>query len=223
MDTEVVLPGRDDGLAQWLTGHGIRHRAYASGDPGARQVILVSGKPAADPAEVFRDLAKRMARGSTVVFLTTDTYARGNQPTGWLALKNKGSLSGIARWLYHSDEWARQHPIFDGLPAGGVLDYSYYRELIPEVAFTGIEPVAEPVAGGINAAWSYQSGLMVAVCQFGAGQFILNSLRIRDNLGKVPQAERLLRNMLRFAARDATRPAADLPADMEQQLKAVGY
>ncbi len=121
-----------------------------------------------------------------VIFLTTDTYARGDQPTGWLPLKNKGSLSGIARWLYHSDEWARQHPIFDGLPAGGLLDYSYYRELIPDVVFAGIEPVAEPIAGGINASWGYQSGLMLAVCKFGAGKFILNTLRIRDNLGPGP-------------------------------------
>ena len=58
---------------------------------------------------------------------------------------------------------------------------------------------------------------------FGAGQFILNTLRIRDNLGTVPQAERLLRNMLRFAARDATQPLAGLPADFQEQLKAVGY
>ena len=118
VETEVVLLGGDEGLAKWLTAHGIRHRPYAAGAQSAREVILASGKPAADAAAVFRDLAQRMARGSTVVFLTTDTYARGDQPTGWLPLKNKGTLRGIARWLYHSDEWARQHPIFEGLPVG---------------------------------------------------------------------------------------------------------
>jgi hypothetical protein len=63
------------------------------------------------------------------------------------------------------------------------MDYSYYRELIPDVVLAGIEPVAKPVAGGINASWGYQSGLMVAVCKFGAGEFILNPLLIRENLG----------------------------------------
>jgi hypothetical protein len=164
-----------------------------------------------------------MARGSTVIFLTTDTYARGDLPTGWLPLKNKGNLNRIARWLYHSDEWARQHPIFEGLPAGGLMDYSCYRELIPDAVFAGIEPVAEPVAGGIDASDGYQSGLMVAVCKFGAGEFILNTLLIRENLGKVPQAERLLRNMLRFAAWDSARPLAGLPADFGEQLRAMGY
>jgi len=137
--------------------------------------------------------------------------------------ETKGNVSAIARWLYHSDEWARRHPVFEGLQAGGLMDYSFYRELIPEVVFAGIEPAADPVAGGINASWGYQSGLMVAVYRFGAGEFILNSLLIRDNLGKVPQAERLLRNLLRFAARDSTQPLARLPADFDAQLRAVGY
>jgi hypothetical protein len=223
VDTEIVLMSPDASLAQWLNDHGIEHRPYAPGQQSAREVILASGKPTADPAVLFKDLAQRIAGGSTVIFLTTDTYARGNQSTGWLPLKNKGNVSGIARWLYHSDEWAKRHPIFEGLQAGGLMDYSYYRELIPDVVFAGIEPAADPVAGGINASWGYQSGLLVAVYRFGAGEFILNSLLIRDHLGKVPQAERLLRNMLRFAARDTSKPLAHLPVDFDAQLKELGF
>jgi hypothetical protein len=103
------------------------------------------------------------------------------------------------------------------------MDYSYYREIIPDVVFTGIEPATDPVAGGINASWGYQSGLLVGVYRLGAGEFILNSLLIRENLGAVPQADRLLRNLLRFAARDANKPLASLPTDFEAELKAVGY
>jgi hypothetical protein len=223
VDGEVVLMSRDAGLAQWLTDRGIKHRPYAPGEPTAREVILASGKPTADPAVVFKDLAQRMARGSTVIFLTTDTYAKDKQSTGWLPLKAKGQVSGIARWLYHADEWAKRHPIFEGLQAGGLMDYSYYRELIPDVVFGGLEPAVDPVAGSINASWGYQSGLLVGVCQFGAGEFILNSLLIREHLGKVPQAERLLRNMLRFAARDTARPLAPLPPDFDAQWQAMGY
>jgi hypothetical protein len=223
IDTEIVLMSHDTELAKWLTDHGIKNRPYSPGPQTAREVILASGKPTADPAVAFKDLAQRIAGGSTVIYLTTDTYAKGKQSTGWLPLKTKGSVSGIARWLYHSDEWAKRHPIFEGLQAGGLMDYSYYRELIPDVVFAGIEPAADPVAGGINASWGYQSGLMVAVYRFGAGEFILNSLLIRDNLGKVPQAERLLRNMLRFAARDTSKPLAELPNDFTAQLTNLGF
>lgn len=38
-----------------------------------------------------------------------------------------------------------------------------------------------------------------------------------------PAADRLLNNLLRFAARDANQPLVDLPADFEAQLKAIGY
>jgi hypothetical protein len=42
-------------------------------------------------------------------------------------------------------------------------------------------------------------------------------------LGRDPTAERLLRNMLRYAAGDAAKPAVEAPADFEQQMKAMGY
>jgi len=223
VETEIVLMSPDESLAKWLTDHGIRHRPYTLEEQTGREVILCAGKPTVDLAAMFNDLARRIARGSSVVFLTTDTYAKDNESTGWLPLKTKGSVSGIARWLYHSDEWCKRHPIFADMPADGVMDYGYYRELIPDVVLMDIEPAADPVAGGINASWGYQSGLTVAVYTLGGGEFILNTLLIRDNLGKVPQADRLLRNMLSFASRNVSKPLADLPADFPQQLKAFGY
>jgi hypothetical protein len=65
--------------------------------------------------------------------------------------------------------------------------------------------------------------LHIGVYELGAGRFILNTLDIAPNLGAQPAAERLLRNMLKYAARDAEKPLADLPADLEKQLQAMGY
>jgi hypothetical protein len=224
VEGEVVLIGADGELARWLGSHEIKCRPYEVGKPQTeREVIVLSGKVGGDPAPVFADLVRRIARGSTAIFLTTDTYARGSDSTGWLPLKTKGRVSPIARWLYHSDEWARRHPIFEGLQAGGLLDYSAYRDMIPELVFMDIQPATEPIAGAINASWGYQSGLILGSYEFGAGRFILNSLRIRENLGQVPQAERLIRNMLRFASSSRSKPPADLPADFAMRLKAVGY
>jgi hypothetical protein len=103
------------------------------------------------------------------------------------------------------------------------MDYAYYREIIPDAAWVGQDPPAEPVAGGINASQGYSSGLYLSVYELGAGRFILNTLRIRENLGGNPAAERLLRNMLRYAARDFAKPPATLSSDFDQQLKAMGY
>ena len=149
--------------------------------------------------------------------------AKGDNPTGWLPLKNKGSLTKLMGWLYHKDEWAKAHPVFDGLPSGGIMDYAFYREIIPELVFTGQGPPAEAIAGANNASFDYSSGLMLAEYRFGAGRFFLNTLPIRERLPINPVAERLLRNLLLQAAVDIGQPPGDLPADFEQHLKALGY
>ncbi len=100
-----------------------------------------------------------------------------------------------------NDEWAKRHPIFEGMPSGGLLDYAYYREIIPDLVWQGQDPPQEAVAGAIKASQDYASGLMVAVYRLGDGRIVLNTLRIRENLDGNPAAERLLRNMLRYAGR----------------------
>ena len=221
---EVVLWGEDPELGSWLSGHGIRWRAFEPGGPPVRSAILAAAKPPAPGgAAAFRDLLRQVARGSRVVFLAPAVFARDGDPAGWLPLRGKGSLVALPAWLYHKDEWAKAHPLFDGLPARGLLDYAVYREVIPDAAWVGLEPPAEAVAGAINAACGYSSGLLVAVYRFGAGEFVLNALAVRENLGSCPVAGRLLGNFLRFAARDAGAPPADPPADLEATLDALGY
>ncbi|OHB80786.1 MAG: hypothetical protein A2V98_26465 [Planctomycetes bacterium RBG_16_64_12] len=225
VENEVVLWGDDPGLAQWLAGHGIRTRPFsllpqAGQGQGvrAREVILASHKPASPGgAEAFGELARRITSGSTVVFLSPQVFAEPDQPTAWLPLSRKGTVLPIHGWLYLKDEWAKRHPIFEGLPGGGLMDYAYYRETLPDAVFLGQDPPAEAVAGAIKASQDYASGLMVAVYSLGEGRFVLNTLRIRENLGSHPAAERLLRNMLRYAARDLEKPVAELPPDQDSR------
>ena len=150
-------------LAKWLGDHGIRCRAFDVGGSVPREVILVSKTPPA-----FEELWRRVERGATVVFLSPDVLRKGDQSLGWLPLANKGTASPIRGWLYLKDEWAKRHPIFDGLPAGGLMDYTFYREIIPDTVLAGQDPPAEAVAGAIKASQDYSSGLMVAVYESGA-------------------------------------------------------
>ena len=183
------------------------------------------GNQAATPdgPEVWQELARRMARGSTAVFLSPGVFKQGTKPTGWLPLATKGALSALPSWLYHKDEWAKRHPIFAGLPSGGLMDYTFYREIISDVAWAGQDAPAEAVAGATNTSQDYSAGLTMAEYRLGAGGFILNALLIRENLAGNPVAERLLRNMLRYAGRDQQKPLADLPPDFDDQLKTLGY
>jgi hypothetical protein len=221
VEKEITLWGDDPGLAKWLAEHGIRTKAFASAQAASREVILVGTKPPSGAgAKEFGELARRIARGSTAVFLCPVVFAKEENPTGWVPLVNKGNVDGfnICGGYYRGDAFAKRHAIFDQLPSGGILDYAFYREIIPQVAWIGLDAPAEMVAGGINATFGYGSGLLVSVQELNAGRFILNTLLIRENLGHSPVAERLLRNMLNFAARDLDKPLADLPPDFDSRV-----
>jgi hypothetical protein len=223
VETEVVLWGEDALVSKWLAEHQIKTRPFTMGDLKTREVILAGSQPPADAAPAFVSLAQHIARGSTAIFLAPEVFKRGDNKVGWLPLANKGSLTRIQGWLYLKDEWAKRHPIFDGLPSGTLMDYTFYREIIPDAVWMNQNSPVEAVAGAIKASQDYSSGLMLAVYPLAAGRFFLNTLLIRENLGSHPAAERLLRNLLRSASRDRQQPLADLPIDFEAQLRAIGY
>ncbi len=222
IETEVVLWGDDRDLAAWLADHQIHTRPFSPETPAGRELILVSSTPPADTAEAWRGLVTHIAQGASVVFLSPAVFRRGDNPTGWLPLETKGSLTGLPAWLYHKDEWAKAHPVFQGLPCGGMMDYAFYREMIPDTVFSGQEAPAQAIAGANNVSFDYSSGLMLAEYRLGEGRFLLNTLPIRENLGRNPVADQLLRNMLRYAAPRADQPPAGLPPDFDRQLQTLG-
>jgi hypothetical protein len=149
VEREIALWGEDAELAAWLAAHGIRVRAGAGGT--GREVILVGRKPEHGGTAAFRGLAERIAHGSGAVFLCPEVFAEGEDHVRWLPLHNKGALGSINSWLYLKDDWARAHPIFDCLPAGGLLDHAYYRELITNAVWQGQDPPLAAVAGAVKA------------------------------------------------------------------------
>jgi hypothetical protein len=156
-------------------------------------------------------------------FLSPVAFADADRPAAFVPLARKGSLVDLPSWLFHKDEWVSRHPVFDGLPVG-LMDYTFYGGIIPGNAWSSEQQTpAEAVAGAINTSTGYSSGLTLAIHRLGAGGFILSTLRIRETLGANPVAERLLRNLLRYAGRDAGRPVEPLPADFAETLAAIGY
>ena len=96
---EIVLWGEDVELGKWLAARGVRSRPFVPGQPTAREVILASGKaPAPGGPAVFAELARRVARGSAVVFLDPATLSDGQNATRWAPLKDKGLFAGI-NWV----------------------------------------------------------------------------------------------------------------------------
>lgn len=194
IDRDIALFGEDHDLAQWLAARGARVHAFDASAP-ANSVILVATSAPSDAA-AWQRLKDRVQAGATAVVLSPQALRKGDDTTGWLPLPNRGALTSIYGWLYLKDEWAKVHPYFAGLPSGGMMDYAFYREIIPDLVFAGLDAPDETVAGAIKASQDYASGLMLATYRVGAGRLVLNTLLIRENLGRHPAADRLLVNLV---------------------------
>jgi len=123
---------------------------------------------------------------------------------------------------------SKAHPIFDGLQAKGVMDWDYYGPLIPRDVFDGQETPDDLAAAAFavghgDASGGYASGTLLGAYRFGEGRFILNTLPILDNLDAHPAADRLLLNLVNFAADSVVKPLADVPSNFNAQLQAISY
>ncbi len=197
-DTQVLLFGDDPGLASWLVDHSIATQPWAPGELHAGSVILVGQAVPADHEAAFTELKRQVEAGAQVLFLCPAVFAEGEDSNRWQQLFAPGSQFLLGSWLYLMDAWGKRHPLFEGLQTGGLLDYTYYRELIHDMVFNFTTPPREAVAGGINAALNYGSGLLLSVHEVGAGRALLTTLLVREYLGTHPAADRLLLNMIEY-------------------------
>jgi hypothetical protein len=97
------------------------------------------------------------------------------------------------------------------------LSYAYAEESNP------LTYPSETICGATRISHTYCSGVHLGVWEFGRGRFIVNTLRIAENLGKDPAADRLFCNMLNFASRDTKRPMEHLPETFKRRLVEIGY
>ena len=226
--TKVTLWSVEQRIETWLTAHGLPTRHFEEPAPNSREVILV-GEPASGPGDQspWRELARRMAQGSVVIFLSPTAFVRGDDPVGRLPLANKGRCYAFNDWLYHKECVAKLHPVFDGLQAKGIMDWDYYGPLIPHHIFDGQDAPEEVVAAAFAVSYpcpgGYASGVLLGAYPFGAGRLFLNTLRILENVDRHPAADRLLLNMVAYGRRFVDRPIVPLPEGFEALLNAIGY
>lgn len=164
-------------------------------------------------------------QGNRVVHLDARSHVENG--VGWLPLEQKTPFTYFDDWLYHKECVAKNHLVFDGLQAKGIMDWEYYGPVISPTLFESREEAAEVMAAtfavGYPSATGYASGLMLAEYPFGNGRFMVNTFNILENIGTHPAADRLLLNLIRHAANSAHGPATPLPKGFEAVLKRIGY
>ena len=133
---EVVVCGNDSIVTLWLKEHGIKRLSFDRDNQTERQLILIAGN--APDSLTMISIAGQMARGSNVIFLSPSSFAAGKNSTRWLPLVNKGSVEPMdaVAGYYRADRWIKNHPLSDGMPCGGMMDYLYFRNIISQNALS---------------------------------------------------------------------------------------
>jgi hypothetical protein len=212
----------------WLAVHGVQIVPFDTAPHGGRELILV-GNVSEQPASSgdWRQIATRMAAGSTIVFLSPQAFQREKDAAFWLPLAKKGRVFPFSDFLYHKECVAKPHPVFAGLQGEGILDWDYYGAVWPHYLFDGqdtpSEVIAAAFAAGYSTAGGYASGVLMGSYKFGDGRFVVNSFPILEHIDSHPVADRLLLNFIQYYATTVQTPAVALPANFNQQLKGIGY
>jgi hypothetical protein len=238
---EVVVCGNDSILSVWLKNHGINMLRFDKENRTKRQLIVIAGN--APDSLTMISIASQMACGSNVIFLSPSTFASGKNSTRWLPLASKGSVEPMdaVAGYYRADRWSKHHPLFDGMPSGGMMDYVYFRNIIAQNALSQeytvvaksmytydeitdpLEYPQETVCGATRISHNYCSGVHLGIWNFGNGKFLVNTLRIEENLGTDPAADRLFCNILKFGSSNIDKSMTELPVDFESMLSKIAF
>ena len=89
-----------------------------------------------------------------------------------------------------------------GLPAGGIMDYRIYQNILTEKVITGQSGSFEAISGALQLSGAdsaaFSSDTLLTIHKYKKGKIIINTLNIRNNIGKDPIAEHLLRNLINY-------------------------
>ena len=146
----VALLGVPGEVGSWLAARGVACRRFDQLGGEENAVVLVGDAPnSPDRAGVWEELARRMARGSVVVFLKPSAFSDVGDGVRWLPLARKGRCRESHNWVYHREDIAKPHPVFEGMAAGGIMDWYCYLQVTPQSLFDGQDPPEEVLAAAI--------------------------------------------------------------------------
>ncbi len=218
LNSGIVLCGEDKAVQNWLAAHHVKNTPFDKDNESDGKVILVVGEP--KDSLTMLGVVRRICEGSVAIFLSPGTFRKGENTTRWLPLAHKGIIEMMdhVEGYYRADRWSKKHPVFDGLPSGGMMDYKFYRNIISKYALSQEyvipgkaahtdEEVSAPltypseaVCGATRISHTYCSGIHLGIWDMGQGKFIVNTLNIAENLDRDPAADRLFYNLLRYAS-----------------------
>lgn len=214
-DRRVAILEPAPSLERFLKERGIDVVAFdANTDPSVP--VFVSNLDAKPPMLKKRspELEAFMRAGGTAIYL----QAGGTQVPWGPAKKAAAPLPVPARIRLPADTWigvprlVKRHPVFDGLPVNCMMG-PIFENVLAQSSLLDVP--GETIAASIGFDWfpdfdtsrrHYYGpgdawwGTDLGVVPVGKGRCIVSRLRLVENLDKDPVADRILFNLIRFAA-----------------------
>ncbi|MHC4997192.1 MAG: glycoside hydrolase family 2 TIM barrel-domain containing protein, partial [Planctomycetota bacterium] len=216
-DAKIALLDTGNVLRTFLKQSGVPFVEFNPKTPTALPVFVAKTTPG-NPKTLsrFGALEQFVQRGGTAVYL--ETVQRWNNPMWGGQLPSRDILpvsatieNGKGLWVGVSHV-VTDHPVFEGLPASRMMGQIYENVWSPQ-SLTGTG--GELIVGAISHGW-YQGekdeqhhqgpspawyGMDMGIVPHGEGRYVLSALRITENLGKDPVADKILFNTIRWLTR----------------------
>ena len=219
-DLNIAVLDENNSLRSFLKSAGIPFVEFDTNTPKSLPVF-VSKALARNPnaVERFAELKSFVQQGGTAVYL--ETVQRGNSfwahrlpPKNVLPVPTT-SKGAFGLWVGVS-HIVTDHPAFEGLPSKQMMGQVYENVWAPHTLMgTGGELIVGSVSHGWyqgekdsqhyqgpSAAWY---GMDIGVVPSGSGRYVLSALRIVENLGKDPVADKILFNLIEWTTGGRTK------------------
>ena len=185
----------------WLSEHGVTCTPFDAKKNDTPPLVLVGDVTGESGTATWPALRACAERGATVVFLSAIPFCAKeakDRPLG-----EELSAHYFLDWLYHKEIALKNHALFEGVQRGGLLDWNTFGAVTSTHVLK-----CRRMPDDVAAAWfsigiggeGYSGGIITGVYKQGKGRIAVNSLRIAENLGDSPAADRLMGNVLRLAA-----------------------
>lgn len=201
-----------ENITEYLRCHGVNVYDYTEAQSG---LILVGNIPdCADKESILNTLNSKASAGCTVFPLDSsfweDSASETNTNQGFMEqVKLDGAANSFAgrriyyrNWLYHLDSYASHSPLFAGILDSGILDMEDFRDVYPcHYMVDTAKPVKTYCAAfgsGLLAPGSCIAGLVLGEFACGEGKYLVNTLRLIENIGSDIVADRILSNIIKL-------------------------
>ncbi len=214
---KIALLDSGDVLRPFLKRAGVRFAEFGADTPRSLPVFVAKAKiTGPESREQFRALHRFVQGGGTAVYLDTIQRSSGNF---WVSsmpaeevLPVKARLENAFGLWVGVSHVVTDHPVFEGLPSKCMMGQLYENVWSPHT-LRGLE--GELIVGSVSHGWHQDEedrqnylgpspawwGMDLGVVPSGEGRYVLSGLRIVENLGRDPVADRLLFNMIRWTTK----------------------